>query len=741
MDYNTFMMDINDKPICFQSYCFLLNFVEQHNVSLIENIHIPKIENIQNILICANHSLKQLNIIKQNNDNINNYELNSVNEKNNKIDSVLTLLNICKTKMGKRHLSNILLNPSCNYNKIKEDYDNIELLMKKDLNFTESLMKIKDIEQKLTKMKLYKITPLDIYYLYDTHKIMEKIYNKHKKNKQLNKIFNIDNVLLKFKDFKTDIEQKLDIKVCAEINNLSFDKYENNHLLIRKGNFEDLDNLIQTKMESENKLQSIANFIESLFEKKDKSNFLKFHEPTSSEMSILLTKKRSLLLKKEISRLKSGNLNLSFISSFNAEEKSFNFNIDSIDFVEYNKTTNIIKSSDINELISNIYNNNLIYNDLLQKSYKQIVEDIYINYFDHLLLLIDSIKTIDILNTKVQLSIKFNLCKPEIKNKENSYVNAKKMRHILIENIDKNEIYIPNDIELNNNNLGILLYGTNAVGKTSLIKALGICIIMAQSGFYVPCESFEYSPYKYIFTRIIGNDNLFRGLSTFGVEMSELRVILNQCNNNSLILGDELCSGTEIDSALSIFTASLEVMTKNKSNFIFATHFHELQTMKEIKDIQNINCKHLKVKYNNETQQLIYDRTLHDGQGDTIYGLEVCKSLKINEDFINRCYEIRNNLIGNKNNVLSLKISKYNNKKIKNVCEFCNKNMGTEIHHLQYQKNANKNDYIDNSFHKNHNANLASICENCHDHIHSLNLVYERKKTINGDYELILKKN
>ena len=75
--------------------------------------------------------------------------------------------------------------------------------------------------------------------------------------------------------------------------------------------------------------------------------------------------------------------------------------------------------------------------------------------------------------------------------------------------------------------MGILLYGTNAVGKTSLIRAIGINIILAQSGMYVPCSKFVYMPYKSIFSRIIGNDNLFKGLSTFAVEMSELRVILN----------------------------------------------------------------------------------------------------------------------------------------------------------------------------------------------------------------------
>ena len=106
----------------------------------------------------------------------------------------------------------------------------------------------------------------------------------------------------------------------------------------------------------------------------------------------------------------------------------------------------------------------------------------------------ETLKLIDIYNTKCNLIKELNLCKPNIINKEYSFVDAKKMRHILIETIEKNEIYVPNDICLGKdiNNLGVLLYGTNAVGKTSLIKALGIIVIMAQSGFYVPCESFLF---------------------------------------------------------------------------------------------------------------------------------------------------------------------------------------------------------------------------------------------------------
>ena len=99
-----------------------------------------------------------------------------------------------------------------------------------------------------------------------------------------------------------------------------------------------------------------------------------------------------------------------------------------------------------------------------------------------------------------------------------------------------------NDIEIGNemniSQTGMLLYGTNASGKSSLMKAVGLNIIMAQAGFYVAAEEFHYRPYQRLFTRILNADNIFRGESSFVVEMGELRGILKRTNGNSLVLGD-----------------------------------------------------------------------------------------------------------------------------------------------------------------------------------------------------------
>ena len=255
---------------------------------------------------------------------------------------------------------------------------------------------------------------------------------------------------------------------------------------------------------------------------------------------------------------------------------------------------------------------------------------------------------------------------------------------------------------------------------------------MAQAGLYVPCEAFTYFPYDYIFTRILGNDNLFKGLSTFAVEMCELRTILNNSNENSLILGDELCSGTESSSALSIFTSGLQHLHNNKSTFLFATHFHEIINYEEIKMLNRMKMMHMEVIYDQANDRLVYNRKLKDGPGNSMYGLEVCKSLGLPSKFLENAINIRKNYNYNYNGILNNKTSHFNSEKVLGLCEICNIKKGVDIHHLQFQNRANnENNYIDD-FHKNHKANLISICIECHDNIHKNNTQLKITKTSQG---------
>jgi DNA mismatch repair protein MutS len=382
----------------------------------------------------------------------------------------------------------------------------------------------------------------------------------------------------------------------------------------------------------------------------------------------------------------------------------------------------------------NTAKNDLIYRlELYYNKFIDIFSNINLNY------IITFIKELDILQNKCYLATEFNYKKPIIKESDKSYVNFKGLRHALIEHINTKEVYVANSLDISNETNGILLYGTNAVGKTSFIKAIGIAIIMAQAGLYVPASEFIFKPYNTLFTRILGNDNIFKGLSTFAVEMIELRTILQLADKNSLILGDELCSGTESDSALSIFVAGLEVLYKRDCNFLFATHFHEIVNYDEVIKLDKIKIYHMSVIYDNSNNKLIYDRKLKPGAGESMYGLEVCKSLDLDNEFLIRAHDIRMKYNKFYKNILSQDTSKYNINKIKGgFCERCKVNISSEVHHLEYQKDA-VNNYIEsngNFFHKNHSANLINVCKECHDKIHKTNIRLKSTKVNNG-YEIL----
>ena len=694
--YPNMVVDLLDKTIAFQALCFLLNYVSQHNANLTQRLQEPHIDT-QDVLVLANHSLKQLNILD--------------GDYSGEYSSVLKLLNICKTRIGQREMERIILKPTRNVQYLQDSYDMIEHALTAQYNWP-NLSLIKDIEKIIRKMFLSRATPLDYYYLYEACKIIQETTC----DQRLSDYIHHPSTVQEIRMIQSALESCLNMNICKTINSIQFDKYESQDLIVR-GYSTDLDTIIDTTRECESKLSAILAYLNELYFTIDKKtkDAVKLHE--TSTLSFLITKKRGTALDKKIKELPNK------IIIF----PEFTFDLSKIQYKDNNSNTEIV-SKEFFGIISKLDSSKAAFIKKINEVYLSVHKSLSVLSYESFIF---SIQQLDTLNAKCELARKYNYSKPVIDARESSYVSIQDMRHPLIEHIEKNELYVTNNIQIGLEEKGILLFGTNAVGKTSLIKAIGICVVMAQAGLYVPCKTMTYSPYEYIFTRIIGNDNIFKGLSTFGVEMSELRVILNSCNRNSLILGDELCSGTEIDSALSIFIAGLETMYQRESSFIFATHFHQIQHYEEIKRM-NISLKHLKVQYNRETNALVYDRKLADGAGESIYGLEVCKSLDMPETFIRRAYEIRN-----KDCVLNLNVSRYNKSKIKGMCEFCKKKIGSEIHHLHYQKDANENDYIDH-FHKNHSANLASICESCHDKIHSMGLVYEKKKTFDG-YNLILR--
>jgi DNA mismatch repair protein MutS len=546
--------------------------------------------------------------------------------------------------------------------------------------------------------------------------------------------------VLSFSDLCTAefIKTNLVLELAKDIDQLQ--NFENN--FIERNVDSELDKKTDTLRESELKLEAIRNYLSVTIENKEKkgksSDYVKIHETEKNNYSLLCTSRRCKILEDALPA-SSSVVKLQYINTeiSNNEKKTFDFKVSKkqFSFEKQTSSNNAIVDEQIIGLCKNISSIKTSLKDLIVLTFNKFVTRFEV-YQQKLESIINFITHVDILYAKATIAKKYNYCKPQIVQSDKSFINVKKLRHCLIEQLQNNELYVSNDINLGDGkNDGLLLYGTNAVGKTSFIRALGISLIMAQSGLFVPCSSFDYYPYNYIFTRILGNDNIFKGLSTFAVEMSELRTILRLADKNSLILGDELCSGTENTSAISIFVAGIQKLYQCQSSFIFATHLHEIVNYEEITDLKSVSLKHMAVIYDKEKDVLVYDRKLRDGPGNNLYGLEVCKSLSLPNDFLEAAYNIRMKYNPESSSLLSLKTSHFNSKKIMSLCEKCGKNMGTEVHHLQHQNDANIDGIIqseDNVFHKNKLANLMTLCESCHTDFHKKDIKHKRVKTTKG---------
>ncbi len=741
-DYDSFIENFMSKIYATQSYCFLLDFVYQHNPYLVKKISEPIFENCDSRLVLANHSLKQLNII-----NDGSY--------NGKYSSVINLLNACITPMGKRKFSYNILNPTTNIKYLNKEYDITEHVIKnfKDYgSLRETLREMKDIAKWNRQVMLKKISPSCFFTLHKNLEIVLKLYEFIKKDNyvltyiedKLNLKENLKQIEIYCEEIRNYIEKNLDISICSTIDQIS--NFETN--FINKYVDEELDKKMETLMESSDKLNSIRIFFNNILAKCEtksssksvETEYFKIHETEKNSFSLVGTKRRCTLLKDELNKISKSKINISFVSTYTDIEKSFDLIYDQKTFELHTQTAsnNSIYTPQINELCKNVSSVKIQLKDVLNKVYNTFVES-FEEYKDKIEYIVNFITNIDIIISKAYIAKNYNYCKPIINSSEKSFVNVKGLRHCLIEHLQQNELYVTNDINIGDGMIdGILLYGTNAVGKTSLIRALGISVIMAQAGLYVPASEFVYNPYSYIFTRILGNDNIFKGLSSFAVEMSELRTILRLSNEKSLILGDELCSGTESISATSIFVAGIQSLNNVKSSYIFATHLHEILDYDEIKNLDHLSIKHMTVFYNKDIDALVYDRKLKDGPGTNMYGLEVCKSLNLPQDFLDTAHNIRMKYHPESSSLLSSKQSQYNNKQIISMCEKCGKNMGTEVHHLIHQNKAddtNNINYIDNSlgvFNKNHKANLMTLCEDCHKELHNTKKVHKKVKTTKG---------
>jgi hypothetical protein len=303
-----------------------------------------------------------------------------------------------------------------------------------------------------------------------------------------------------------------------------------------------------------------------------------------------------------------------------------------------------------------------------------------------------------------------------------SRIAVENLRHPILERLISVP-YVAHSVTLEPGKSGMLLYGMNASGKSSLMKAIGLCVLLAQSGFPVPASACRLVPFTALMTRILGNDNLWAGQSSFVVEMTELREILRYAGPDSLVLGDELCKGTESLSATALVASAVEELTRRGTKFVFATHLHELATLPDIVGLgAAVRALHLRVEYDAATDRLIYGRDLLPGAGSALYGLEVCRALDLPAGWLDRATTIRQSLAGWQ----PARQSVYSTGVVVSACEVCGATGAAarlETHHIRPQTEAAVAAGAGANIHAA--GNLACLCAVCHDDHHAGRLVVE----------------
>ncbi|MFC1593365.1 DNA mismatch repair protein MutS [Candidatus Neomarinimicrobiota bacterium] len=251
------------------------------------------------------------------------------------------------------------------------------------------------------------------------------------------------------------------------------------------------------------------------------------------------------------------------------------------------------------------------------------------------------INLIDVFSNFAQLAIKNSYCQPVLVKEPT--INIEDGRHPVVEKLmPSTERFVPNDLLINANKNQIqLITGPNMAGKSTYLRQIGLLVLMAQIGSFIPAKNAKIGIVDKLFTRVGASDNLAGGESTFLVEMNEAANILNNATFRSLILLDEIGRGTATYDGMSLAWAIIEYLHNNPkvaARTLFATHYHELTDLE--KTLERLENRHTAVEEFGD--KIVFLRKVINGTGDKSYGIHVAKMAGLPEKIIFRATEILN---------------------------------------------------------------------------------------------------
>lgn len=676
LDVRSFL-DMCHLPYAVSSLTKLLDNLYDHHPSLIKNLLQPKILRDDTRMLLSNTCAKQLNIVSADG------------------TSLLSILDNTCTCAGRRAFRMRLLRPFCCPNKIRSCHDIVESFVEEEeqnkfvTNTRVELKNVRDIDRLARRIIIGNAKPSDVIMFFKSIKLIDAVLRATTATIPQDRL-DISSAL---------VGTGVVLSTLSEHFEESADTSNYPEGFFRGTSSASIVDLLQEQRDLQD---SIQYFVTGLNMEHDNIFRHEISDKGGQHM-LLCTVKRYAEFRKRVTD-----------GAFKEHKRMQNY-------VRLTHT----KLSELSERIVFIQSKiDALANDIFNRSITNIAPHVE----QHVRSVSKAVAEIDFYACAAYNAIKFNMCRPCVvdSNKGHAGVQVKGIRHLIIEQCNRDVQFVMNDVSvgMHDDTCGILLYGMNCSGKSSLMKSIGTLVVMVQSGMYAPCKDVSIYPFDAVYTRIFTSDDIYRGHSTFAREMLELRTILNHATSKSLVLGDEVCNSTESASALALVCAAIAHFDRIDCPFVFATHLHELVNVKQMKKMldDRVKVMHMSVSIDHATNSLVYDRILKAGKGPDFYGIEVCKALDLPADFLRSAMEVRDG-VGRMTAVScrrpSTKKSRYNKDVFMDLCGVCQRADATETHHIRHQSEADKDGVIDKIFHKNVKFNLLPVCDDCHNKIHN----------------------
>jgi len=669
----------------------VLEFVYTQNKLIINRLEKPKVIQSSNYMMLNNDSVYQLNIIgeSESSDRLNLFDM----------------LCCAKTPMGKRHTKSRILAPIVDTDKLNRHYDFIDIMIPMFTKFGELLSGICDIEKRYRKMVIARIQPYEFAELGESMARVGPLLRESASFGVKSRVVDA---------FGTFYE---DLTSTWNFTNMRCKMHEIGDSFLVGGLNPKIDGLVAEFGALRTILTDIATKISATMEsgKKDAKSHLRVAKTDKGGWYLTCSKSKFQQI--------SADIRIEF------EFGGTTHKLSPSDF-KLKKLENSVKISStiIDKISDKMVKNRASLKELMGADFKERIADCVTRFGRVISRVAATIGRIDYIYSCARNAAENGYTRPKIgearstkMDTDGSYINAVGLRHPIIESIIDGE-YIPNDICLGAGDAelhtGSLIYGLNMAGKSSLLKATGCAIVMAQAGMYVAASELDFHPFRNLLSKMTIRDDMSKGQSTFMVEILEIRDMLAKSDEYTLVLSDELCSSTESTSAHAIVGQTLQTLTEKGALFLFSTHLHELQKMDIVTKNEAIRLFHFKMNVGSDGS-INYVRKLAEGGLSELYGLEVARAMGLPSEFMKGAFKIRDTLTHSNSQIMPTKKSRYNSRKYVSECEECGSTQNLHTHHKLHQQDANEHGLINGRIHKNKKFNLRILCAKCHDAEHA----------------------